>query len=201
MSDDKDEEADFFLAQLKIAYPKSEMKHSLSAFLSASRSMAYYLLEDYNMKFGLGIQLTDWLTNNTFRNAAKNNNLALQFINDYENELKKIENNPVCGFLVKKRNLNIHRTMRDTPLHAHVNLQERVDIGESISVVVRDKDGNVKHIDTSKTQPSPIKEPQESKSEVTWYFNENMNDEIPTVCECFLSLMRGFVSSIRQKYP
>ncbi len=195
---DKIEEAEFFLKQMSVVYPNSEMQHYVSAFMSATKSIGDYLLEDYNQKFVLNIPLDEKLTIERFKKEAnrQNNLMAQKFIAYYEQEFDKIKKDPLASMFINKRNVNIHRKTTDKPMHANVNIQ--VGITESVEVVARDKDGNI----IGRRSTAPQEPPRsESKVEVKWFFSEYMSDEVPVVCEKFLSLMKTFASKMLQTFP
>lgn len=199
--DDKIKEAEYFLQQINAKYPRDEMKFYLSAFLSSTKSIADYLLEDYNQKFGLNIPLDEKLTTDRFEKESQkqNNKNAQQFITFYMQELENIRKDMIGGLLLNKRNVNVHRSTTDKPLHAHVTIQETVTITDSVTIAVYDKDGNLKQI--ARSEPTPPPKPSETKVEVKWFFSDHMNEEIPIVCEKFLKLMKEFVNKVHQNFP
>ena len=67
----KIEEAEYFLDKIKNAKKREVFIPNLSAFLASSRSIADYLLEDYNLTFGLQISLNDKLYPNTFEKIGQ----------------------------------------------------------------------------------------------------------------------------------
>jgi hypothetical protein len=142
------EDAEYFLNILRTNYERNEMRPNLTAFLALARSILDYLLEDYNTKFGLNIQLSDRFFKQTFENEAKKqkNHSASQFIIFYKKELDVFQNNQPSKFLSEKRNIKIHR--RDTPLckEVEVNIQEIVPVIDAVDNVVTDKNGNIKQL-------------------------------------------------------
>lgn len=202
MADNKIEESEFFLDQIRATYPRKEMRHHLSAFLSASKSIADHLLEEYNQKLGLNIPLTNKLTISIFEQSARqqNNQKAILFITLFKQELQNVQNDPVGNFLLNKRNINVHRTINDKPLHAEITVKETLHISDSVTVTVFDKDGNIKRSSTSPPNP-PMPKPAEPSSEIKYFFSDYMTDDIPTVCDKFLSLMKGFVANMRSQFP
>ena len=110
--DQKIEEAVYFLDKIKNAKRREDFIPNLSAFLASSRSIADYLLEDYNLTFGLQISLNDKPYPSTFEKIAKkkNNQIALKFIAYYNTEFKKLEVDALGGLLLNKRNIKVHRT-------------------------------------------------------------------------------------------
>ena len=64
---DKIRFAEYFLDKIKNAQNREDFLPNLAAFLSESRSIADYLLQDYNLKFDLGISLTKKLNHRIFK--------------------------------------------------------------------------------------------------------------------------------------
>lgn len=68
---EKIEEAKYFLDKIKNAVQRKDFTPNLSAFLCATRSIPDYLLEDYNIKYGLRISLKDELYIPKFEKVAR----------------------------------------------------------------------------------------------------------------------------------
>jgi hypothetical protein len=139
-------DAEYFLHILRDKYSRDELRPNLTAFLATSAGIVDYLLEDYNVKFGLNIPLDQILFFWRFEEAAKkqNNQLALGFINFYKSEFNTLRNDPVGKLIFGKRNIVIHRT--PTSLHGKfsVNIQESIHLDESVSIVKTDRNENIK---------------------------------------------------------
>ncbi len=73
VAEQKIEEAEYFLQKIKEATTRYDFVPNLSAFLSATRSIPDYLLEDYNVKLGVNVPLSQKLYPSDFRNKGKNN--------------------------------------------------------------------------------------------------------------------------------
>jgi hypothetical protein len=112
--------------------------------------------------------------------------------------------------MLGKRNIKVHRA--DTPLQGNfkVSIQETIHISESVTLVVCDKDGNIKKQskssddgsspstnNTMQTQPEPTK----SATEVKWFFSDYPTKEMLDICQDFLNLMSDFVSRTYKKFP
>ena len=82
VAEQKIEESECFLDKITQALIRKDFIPNLSAFLSATRSIPDYLLEDYNTKLGLNIPLTEKLCIDTFSDEAINqgNQIAQRFI-------------------------------------------------------------------------------------------------------------------------
>jgi len=108
----KIKEAKFFLQKIKDNYEKSpDNQYYLSAFLSATFSIRDHLLEDYNLKFDLGIPLNDKLTIKKFEDKARklNKDNALEFILWYKKKIEEIKSQTMGEVLVEKRHNTVHR--------------------------------------------------------------------------------------------
>lgn len=73
----------------------------LSSFLSSTQSILWHLLYDFVQVFSFPIGEEERLFPGKFRKLAEGNAKALDFINWYDNELKKINDNDEFGFLIK----------------------------------------------------------------------------------------------------
>jgi hypothetical protein len=104
----KIEEAGYFLSLFEDV-SLDVLKHYISAFLGASRSIFDHMLEDYRIWFKLDdVKI---LSAKTFRQLAeeRENEKALEFVKWYEERLSALRKNVNYGFLFKKRDHNIHR--------------------------------------------------------------------------------------------
>ena len=107
-AEEKIKEAEYFLNRL----PDLQMdvvRFEVSAFLSASRSVFYHLLDDYAKKFNLGEIKKLHVQSFEARAKKLRNKRALDFIEWYRGVEKSIDENPECGFLSQLRDLSVHR--------------------------------------------------------------------------------------------
>jgi hypothetical protein len=93
---EKIEEANYFLDKIKKATDREDFIPNLSAFLCSSKSIPEYLLEDYNIKYGLRISLDKRLDKSMFEEVARKrkNSNAIALVKGYNhnfNKLKKIK--------------------------------------------------------------------------------------------------------------
>jgi hypothetical protein len=221
-------DAAYFLERVRSMNTHQEMRANLSAFLATTRSIADYLLEDYNSKFNLNIPLSERLTISRFRAAAskQNNSIPLRFIEFYENEFSSIKKDPIGNLLSDKRNIKVHRT--ETPLHKNVSvsiIEDAIHISDSVSVTVYDKYGNIKGPSSrtasgGKDRGQPLNEKHrdnpvqriknvfqgqpkqsESKVKIKWFFNDYAERDLVYVCEKYLDLMKDFVFKVNKEFP
>ena len=140
VAEQKIAEAEYFLDKITQAFTRNDFIPNLSAFLSATRSIPDYLLEDYNTKLGLNIPLTEKLYVDIFSDEAVNqgNQIAQKFIKEYKTQLKNIYNDPLGKLLTTKRNISIHRT--GVPIQGRFKrvIHETINISDSVSIKVRE---------------------------------------------------------------
>jgi hypothetical protein len=137
-------DAEYFLEIIKRSYTREELRPNLGAFLTMSRSIADHLLEDYNMKFNLGIDLEEKLTYDRFEKGARDrsNQTALDFLKFYKDEVKNLKKDPTFKLLYDKRNIRIHRVGAPVRGEFYRGLSETVMVHDSVSILVIRKSGN-----------------------------------------------------------
>jgi hypothetical protein len=204
--DDKIKEAEYFLDKVKSSPFDNELYYLVSAFLTSTRSIPDYLLEDYNIKFGLNIPLTDRLYPWTFEREAKlqNNLVALSFLDDYNKEFSNLNSDPIVNGMLNKRNIKVHRRKVDSLLHAEIETEETLYLSDKSSVVMYDLNGNVigrSESETNQGDNNPRKSNGPKKETVKWYFSEYPTIEAYKICEKFLDSVKSFKNSIVTKYP
>ena len=200
--DDKIIFAEYFLNKIKDAEKREDFLPNLSAFLSETCSIPEYLLEDANVKFGLGIRLVDRLLKH-FSRKAVGNQKAQKFFSTYNSEYKKLRKDPIGKLLINKRRISVHRKGEQVQANFARNLPETVNIHDSIAIEVRDKYGNLKMKSDSTEQP--ITEEQEptikATDSVKWFFTDYNAKDVVEVCEEFLNLMKKFVNDLKIQFP
>jgi hypothetical protein len=204
------QDAQYFLRIIRIKDTRDEIRPNLKAFLSTARSIPDYILEDYNNNFGLGIPLTDnsgqrqnRLKHDTFMKEAKNKNNqdALKFIDFFDNEFKNLVNEPIVKLLFEKRNITIHRTGPSVRAEIQATITETISISESVSVIVRDEDGNIKQQSHTKQNEDEHAQPSEGTIKTKWFFEDYPQREVSDVCHDLLEKMKDFVNKIHGKFP
>jgi hypothetical protein len=204
----KIEEAEYFLDKITKAMTRNDFIPNLSAFLSATRSIPDYLLEDYNTKLGLNISLTEKLHIETFlhESISQSNQIAQEFIKEYKTQLNNIYNDPIGKLLTIKRNISIHRTGILVQGSFKRGIHETINISDSVSFVVTDGHGNIK----KRSEPNSEEKPEPQKTEeklsqstdsVEWYFDDYKEYNVVSTCHKFLNLVKAFVTSITIKFP
>jgi len=92
--------------------------------------------------------------------------------------------------LFEKRNITIHRT--DPPVRSEIlaNITEKIQISESASFIVRDKDGNIKQQLTTKEDKVEHSKPSEDTIKTKWFFEDYPQREVQVVCHSLLEKTR-----------
>lgn len=174
-ADEKIAEAEYNLTKLKriISTKAPEFKFEISNFLSSANSILSHLLEEYGTKYGLVLPKIKYLSFVKEANRTKNAQ-AINFI-DWENiEYKRIKNDQRFGFLIDKRNINIH--------HSSVGPTAFRAISKTF------KAGNSQPIDLN-------------LSKGLAYFSENQQQDVRTVCYLFLNSLRKMIQEAHSRFP
>lgn len=162
---EKIEEAEYFYSQMvKEKENTDNFKHNLSAFLSATRSVLQYALKEAETKSG-GQKWYD----------------------------SQVANNKVVSFFKDKRDINIHLKPVLFRKDIAIKLSETIHIGESVSIVIRDKDGNIKgksHSEFKPFQSAIDKGTIESKYTFDDWSGE---EDIPFICQEYLKELKAIV--------
>jgi hypothetical protein len=205
--EDQISDAEYFLNILRDKSSRDELRPNLTAFLAISTGIIDYLLEDYNVKFGLNIPLGKILYFWRFEGAAKKqkNQLALGFINFYRGEFNTLRNGSVGKLIFGKRNIAIHRTPTSLRANFSVSIHESIHLDEILRSVRTDKNGNIRQ-ESQAFNPQQNKQkdedvPSPSEVEVKWFFSDYPHKEVADICREFLDLVRDFVDNVRKKFP
>ncbi len=171
---EKIDEAKYFLDKIIKTTERKDFIPNLSAYLCSTRSIPGYLLEDYNVKYGLEVSLYQRLNKKIFEKVAmkRKNSNAMAFIKGYNTRFKKLKRDKIAELLLTKRNIKVHRTNFPLNKNASFSIIENVD----------------KRITISKTTAK-------------WYFDDYKEADVIEVCKEFLRLMSIFVNDITSKYP
>jgi hypothetical protein len=202
--------AEYFFDKIKNAKNREDFLPNLSAFLSETCSIPEYLLQDANVKYGLGISLKDKILN-VFSSRAIGNQKARKFFSTYNSQYKKLSQDPIGNLLLNKRRISVHREVQQVQGNFARELVETVSIHDSVAVEVRDKYGNIKMSfdsrDLTEDLTSKHDETKENEStnksadSVKWFFEDYDTKDAVGVYEEFLNLMKKFVDDLKIKFP
>ncbi|TET41095.1 MAG: hypothetical protein E3J66_05865 [Dehalococcoidia bacterium] len=175
---DKLEEAKFFLEKLRVSSQglpqdlptQRESCYYLSRFQCASVSVMDYLLEDYNVKFGLNIPLSERYFRGAFKREAKRlgNEAALNFFNWWRGQKESLANDPIGKQVIGKRHIQIHR------------VPTKPDLAK-----IKTGDGIV---------------PRVAEPSFNWFSSDYADEPIITVCEKFLGKLGSLVLEAENRF-
>ncbi len=163
------EEARYFYGRMVAAgATREDVQHNFNALLSSARSVLQYAYKE-----------------------LKHNPNGVTW---YEGVVK---GDPVITFLRDKRNLTIHEEpVAPTAKHT-LSIRASVSPSGSMSFVVRDKDGNVKHEGSSEPTPPPVPAPTPAPSHTVLYVLRDWNvpeEDVPTLCQRYLHALATIVN-------
>jgi len=165
-------EAKYFLTKMeKNIDDLVKFKFNLSAFLSASRSVTFYLQKEfaYNPKF------TEW----------------------YQKKQNEMKEDPLFKFFNNKRVTVVHIKTIDVRGHHEVSFTESIGISDSVTFELRDADGNIKETGSSnsKSKLSPKKKTERTNVTRRWFFTD-FNDEDAEIMPLCLRYIRTLQSIV-----
>jgi hypothetical protein len=143
----------------------TEFEYNLSAFLTASRSVLQYLLEDIKNKPG---------------GQFWHDNLVAQ--------------NIYIKYFRDKRDINIHQETIQPKKGIGIELSENINISESLSIELRDKEGNVKESYNSKSNQSENKKQKNPIVKIIYFFDDWAgNEDILKLCGNYIAELEKFI--------
>lgn len=169
----KIKEAKDFLARMKEEQDNREhFVHSLSAFLSAARSVLQYALNEVDPK-----------ENPSAKPGAKT----------WYDDLMSVSS--TLKFFKCKRDINIHDEPVKPSAHFHDTITDTVYISGSISIVHKDKDGKIISEYSSEPPKTKPEKPETSiEQEVRYKFSDWTRDEdVLTLCESYIQELEKVV--------
>jgi len=155
---------------LKLNPLSHEFLFELDNFLASSQSILYYLLSKYAQKYGLEIRKIE---KSMFKKLAEDqkNEKANNFIDWYMDTYKKsIVDDRRIYFLIGKRHAAIHKKAVQPDSGIMFTNSFTVNVGEV-----------------------PTEIPLNPKS-TKWFFNENPQDDIISLCNIFLNVIKKIVN-------
>lgn len=200
---EKIKESSYNLNNLKNADKWSEVYfYTFNCFIASARSILDHLLEDYNKKYNLGIDLEVHDLKSAFHKKAKGKPDAEQFIEWYEDEYKKIIDEPNYRTLIKQRNIILHRqTIKPTKFKIGMNFPQGLTItateGKATDAVIPitfdNKETKIKITTTDKQTGEQNVREEEGVPIMEYYLDENTTQSIDTLCEALLERITKMV--------
>jgi hypothetical protein len=142
-------EAQYFLERMREkSSDRAAFKYNLSAFLSAARSVTFYMQKEFKHTPGF----EEW----------------------YAAEQEVMRRDPLVPFFVEARNVSLKQQHVPTRAHVGVEHTARVTVRPSWEGVVIRADGTKERVETN--EPGPPSAPEQTDTEPTvewrWYFKD-----------------------------
>jgi len=159
MSDTREKlnEAKYFLNQMiEKQADRDGFKYNLSAFLTAARSVTWFMQNEFGKKRGFKV----W----------------------YAKKQTEMKNDEIMRFLNEKRVKTIHRKPIDPRVNVKVSMHDRIGLSSSVSIIVTRPDGTIM---SRQSKPAKKPTPAKTENAVEWgmYFDEMPKKDIVTVCK------------------
>lgn len=146
-------------------------ENNLSAFLSASRSVLQYFLEDIGGKPGGQFWYDNFVAQNIYIKYFKN-----------------------------KRDINIHKETIQPKKGIDIGLQENINLSEALSIELRDKDGNLKKSYNSESNTQKNDNQKNSTIKIIYFFDDwSGNEDILKLCENYIIELEKFIVEAKDK--
>ena len=178
---EKLQEARYFLQRMENEQAdRDAFKYNLSAFLSAARSVTFYMQK----KFARVSDFEEW----------------------YATEQEAMRHDPVMPFFLNARNRTLHQEYVPTRARIRVDLDDSVGVSDSVGVVVRRADGTLARWDVEKQQREQPAEPTPSKtsSEWKWFFQDPPSGakekDVMPLCAGYVSALGALVDRCEAKF-
>ena len=164
-------EAKYFLIKMNESINDRDIfKFNLSAFLSAGRSVTFYLQEEYayNPKF------KEW----------------------YPKKQEEMEKDLVLQFFNRKRVVVVHIKMIEVRGRHEVTLTETIGPpSDSLTFELRDENGNIIQTGISTSEPKPVSQEITDEPKITykWFFTDFNKTEIIPLCSKYIESLQTIV--------
>jgi len=144
---------------------RDNFSHNLSAFLSSSRSVLQY----------------------AFSEVEKNNDGQKW----YESHMSA---NSILRFFKDKRDINIHAKPVSPIAKYDATLKETLGISDAVSVILRDKNGNIKKQHSSESQSKSESTKDQAIIQVNYEFDDwNGNEDVLALCQKYLQELERLI--------
>ena len=211
--DKKSSGAEYHLRNMKRYYLTDEQSfiYETEAFLTKARSIPDVLLEDYNIKFGLGIGLSETMNAQLFEKRAKTlkdkktKEQTLNFLGWWKDQKAKFNSDPLVSVFFDKRHVSVHRTELRADLKK-ITLTETLSVVDSVTVIKRDKNGNI-YDDVSPAKAENEKselispKPKTDDSKIEWCFKDYPSENILDASQRLLDVMKQFILDAKTNFP
>ena len=191
----------YHLQRMEEFYLKNEeyFIHELEAFLVNVRSVPDVLLEDFNQKFSLRINLEEKLARKIFENRAKqmHNSQAISFIQWWKKKMDQIRSDKLGFILFGKRNISVHRKVVRPDLKK-ITIHETIRLTDSVTIRKYDEKGNlIEELKSPQIPPEPI---EQKPAEIGWFFSDYPNENVLEVSRKLLQIVKEFIEEAKSRF-
>lgn len=187
-ADDKIKEAEFFLTKVIENYNEFPfVEYYFHAFVTSTRSITDYLLEDYNVKYDLKIPDGEPDFRKKFREKAYSiGGEILKFDKWHDRQITRIKSDTLGSDLWDKRNFIIHRGGEKLDNFSQRFAHEMgKDIPKGMAIGIQSHDGEpIRFLPTTVIYTKGL----------AWV-------DLKEACERFLSLMKEIVLESHRQFP
>ena len=104
---------------------------------------------------------------------------------------------PPLGFFKDKRNINIHD--RPISLNLHVTFTESVSLSSSITIIHRDKEGNIINQETVNDKPTEQKTASKIPPQIQFFFTDwTGTQDVFALSQLYLVELKKFIQEAKQ---
>jgi len=169
-------EAEYFLDRIIEEQSKRDFfQYNLSAFLSAARSITYFMQNEYCKTKGFDM----W----------------------YANKQAHVLADKTMKFLNNKRVMTIHQKPVKPAAHVTVTASAKIGINVSASAIVTRADGTIEKLGSEgKSKPTSTPAKTEATIEWQWYFHELKGKDVVTICREYLDKLETLVEECESRF-
>jgi len=176
MSDTREklQESRYFLELMTLTQAERDaFKYNLSAFLSASRSVTLIMQREYDKISGF----KQW----------------------WSEKQEEMRSDDAMRLLNEKRVMTIHLQSVRLRGQVDITIEERITIGDSVSIVLTHADGTVERREPEPITP-PVATETGSNTEWRWYFNELPEKDVLALCEEHMAKLDALVKECESRF-
>lgn len=200
------DDAEAFLGKMRKSAVHSEQVEfelNLRALLATIRSIPDHLLEEYNLRFGFNIPLSDRHFKTAFSLKAKADSRkeVAEFLTFWTQGIESIRSNVQnpANILFSKRHIQIHRAPVRPDLTKIEMHEGNIGVTESVTVQKYNDKGEL--VATSHSTSTTMNQPSPSSSHVDWYFKDHDGEPVLQLCEEGLNVVKVFVNAAHNRFP
>lgn len=174
-------EAEYFLERVRENQPDREaFKYTLSAFLSAARSVTFFMQKEFKRTLGFEA----W----------------------YEIEQDKMKSDPVMKFFLDARNVTLKQEHVPTRAQVAVGMSVEISSSVSLSIQVVRADGTKEVVRSEPASPTGGTKAAETEATVEWrwYFEDPprgvVEKDVVTLCEEHVAKLDTLIAECESKF-